>query len=424
MPEARKKKVVIIGGGFAGLNAAQTLAKQDAFEVTLLDRSNHHLFQPLLYQVAMAGLSPADIASPIRSVLSSSGVRVLLANVEEIQPEEREVIYSGGKISFDYLVLASGAVHSYFGHPEWEAFAPGLKTLGEATEIRRRVLTAFELAERETDRDLQKDLLTFVVVGGGPTGVELAGALGEISRFTLARDFFRIDPRIARVILIEAGDRILPSFPVKLSQKAVRELESLGVQVWVRSRVSRISAEGVEAGGEKIRSRTVLWAAGVAPSPLGKSFSPEALSSGKVKVASDLSMPSYPNIFVVGDLAHFETEARVVLPGLAPVAMQEGIHAAKNIIADVRGAPRTKFCYQDKGQMATIGRKKAIVDFGKIRLSGFAAWLIWLLVHIFFLIGFRNRVFVLLQWTWSYFRYSKGARLIVGSVSRGDSRLT
>jgi NADH dehydrogenase len=417
--------VVIVGGGFAGLAAAKGLADRPGVRVTLIDRRNHHLFQPLLYQVAMAGLSPAEIAAPIRSLLRGA------ENVEVRQEEAiggdlaRRVLVTaaGGREhehAYDYLVLACGSSHAYFGRDEWEEHAPGLKTLAQATEIRRRVLLAYELAEIEREPARQRALLTFVVVGGGPTGVELAGALGEMSRFTLARDFRHIDPALARVILIEAGPRILPSFPESLARRATRDLETLGVQVWTSSPVTRVDASGVEVGRERIETATTLWAAGVEASPLGKALGLPTDRLGRIPVGRDLALPEHPEVFVLGDQAHAAGEGGRPLPGLAPVAMQQGRHVARLIRDEARaesrapGAqPRRAFRYRDRGQMATIGRSRAICDTGRLRFGGFLAWLFWLGVHIYFLVGFRNRLFVVLQWAWSYVSYGRGARLIV-----------
>lgn len=411
-------RVLIVGGGFAGLSVARELARARAFEITLIDRSNHHLFQPLLYQVAMAGLSPAEIAVPIRSLLSPLGVRVLLGEVKAVDRARQTVETDFTTLNYDYLVLACGAQHSYFGHSEWEEFAPGLKSLEQATEIRRRVLTAFELAERAQDAAERRELLTFIVVGGGPTGVELAGALGEISRFTLAKDFRHIDPRLSRVILIEAGPRILPAFSAALAGKATRDLERFGVQVWTNSRVSAIDALGVTVGAERLSARTVLWAAGVAPSALNRGIATELSPDGRVLVNADYSLPNDSRVFVIGDQAFFRDEKSEPLPGLAPVAMQSGRFVAQMIMHDQQGKARSRFIYRDKGQMATIGRRKAVAQAFGLEASGTFAWLLWLVVHIFYLIGFRNRVFVLLQWTWSYLRFSRGARLIVGKEWR------
>lgn len=407
------KKVIIVGGGFAGINAAKALGDKKDIEVVLIDRRNHHLFQPLLYQVAMAGLSPAEIAYPIRSILTRfKNIQVLLGEVRSVDTKAHKIEIDFGSMNYDYLILACGAKHSYFGHPEWEDFAPGLKNLEQATEIRRRVLTAFEMAERESDQEKRGQLLTFVIVGGGPTGVELAGALGEISRFTLGKDFDQIDPKTTRIILIEGGARILPSFDPKLSRQAHEDLEKLGVTIWTQRLVTKINSEGVNIGAEFIKASTVLWAAGVQPSGLNKTLNVELDSMGRVMIEKDLSLRNFPEVFVLGDQAHFSSE-QGPLPGLAPVAMQQGQHAANNILRDLRGDVRKSFDYFDKGQMATIGRKKAVAQFRKLRFSGSIAWIAWLLIHIYYLIGFKNRLFVLMDWFWSYATYQKGARLIV-----------
>lgn len=407
-----EQRVVIVGGGFAGLNAARGLGRLPGVEVVLIDQRNHHLFQPLLYQVAMAGLSPAQIAKPIRSLLAEArNVRVVMDSVERVEPQQRCVVTASERYPYDYLVLAAGAQHAYFGNEQWEPHAPGLKTLSQATEIRRRVLTAFERAECESDGARRRALLTFIVVGGGPTGVELAGALGEMSRFTLARDFHAIDPKLARVILIEAGPRILPAFSQELTARATRDLESLGVQVWVGSPVSVVDAEGVQVGQERIAARTVLWAAGVKASFLGAQVG-EVDRQGRVHVSADLSVPDHPEIFVLGDLAHFEQDERT-LPGVAPVAMQQGRHVVRAIAASLRGKARPPFRYVDKGQVATIGRSRAIMELGAFKVGGLFAWLTWLVIHIYYLSGFENRLIVLLQWAWSYISFGRGARLIV-----------
>ncbi|WP_372716352.1 NAD(P)/FAD-dependent oxidoreductase [Novipirellula sp.] len=408
------KHVVIIGGGFAGLNAAKALGRENRVSVTLIDRRNHHLFQPLLYQVAMAGLSPADIAAPLRSILSKeTNVRVLCGRVDAIQLDERTVTATFGKVSYDYLLVACGAQHSYFGHNEWEANAPGLKTLEQATEIRRRVLEAFEKAELTKDLDERRKQLTFVVVGAGPTGVELAGAIGEMSRFTLARDFRNVDSKLARIILIEAGPRILPMFSETLASRAMRDLESLGVQTWTDSRVTRIDENGVDVSGDRINAATVLWAAGVQASEIGNQDGFQRDRQGRIQVQKDLSIAQHPEVFVAGDLCSFTGDNERPLPGIAPVAMQQGRHFAKVIRCELDQKPRPEFHYVDKGQMATIGRSRAIAEVGKYRLTGFPAWLAWLVVHIYFLTGFRNRLFVILSWTWSFISFRRGARLIL-----------
>ncbi len=420
----RVLKVVIIGGGFAGLNAAKGLAKEHRVSITLIDRRNHHLFQPLLYQVAMAGLSPADIAAPLRSILSrQKNVRVVCGKVFSISMDDNTVSTSFGELPFDYLLVACGAQHSYFGHDEWEAHAPGLKTLEQATEIRRRVLEAFERAELTTDQDERRKQLTFVVVGGGPTGVELAGAIGEMSRFTLARDFRNIDSKLARVILIEAGPRILPMFSDNLAARAMRDLESLGVQTWTSSKVTGIDECGVDVSGERITASTVLWAAGVQASEIGNQDGFERDRQGRIISQGDLSIADHPNIFVAGDLCCFKDKDGKPLPGIAPVAMQQGRHVAKVIQFELNQKPRPDFRYKDKGQMATIGRSRAIAEVGKYRLTGFPAWMAWLVVHIYFLTGFRNRLFVILSWTWSFLSFRRGARLILAKNWRFYDRV-
>jgi NADH dehydrogenase len=412
------KNVLIVGAGFAGLNAAKRLAGVEGVAVTLVDRENHHLFQPLLYQVAMAALSPADIAVPIRHLLANArNIRVLKAEARRIDTANRKVIADTGEFSYDYLLLACGVQHAYFGREEWEADAPGLKTLSQATEIRRRVLEAFEVAERETEVETRRRHLTFVVVGGGPTGVELAGAIGEMSRYTLARDFRSIDPRQTRVILVEAGPRILPSFDAKLAAHAMRDLESLGVQVWTNARVTDISPDGVVVGNEKIGACTVLWAAGVRAADVGRTLGTTVDNAGRVIVAPDLTIPGHPEVFVIGDLSSRAGPDGKPLPGVALVAMQEGIYVADVIKREVSGkqpAQREPFKYVDLGQMATIGRSRAIVEFRGLRLAGLFAWWFWLIVHIYRLSGFRNRLSVLIHWAWSFVTFGRGARLIVG----------
>ncbi len=412
------KQVVIVGAGFAGLNAAKRLRDVPGVAVTLLDRENHHLFQPLLYQVAMAALSPADIAVPIRSLFARvRNIRVLKAEVQRVDVAARKVVTASGEYPYDYLLLACGSQHAYFGHEEWEHHAPGLKTLPQATEIRRRVLEAFEAAERDQSIEARRRHLTFVVVGGGPTGVELAGAIGEMSRYTLARDFRSIDPRQTRVILVEAGPRILPSFDEKLAARAMRDLEALGVQVWTSARVTNVAEGGVSVGNERVAASTVLWAAGVRASDVGRTLGAQVDQVGRVNVGPDLTIAGHTEVFVLGDLARFEESEGKLLPGVALVAMQEGIYAANVVREEVqRGAvaERSPFRYHDLGQMATIGRSRAIAEFGRLRLGGYFAWWFWLLVHIYRLSGFRNRLSVLIQWAWSYWTFGRGARLIVG----------
>lgn len=415
-PRARNSvatHVVIVGGGFAGLNAAKRVARIRDVEVTLVDRRNHHLFQPLLYQVATAGLSPAEIAMPIRSILSRyPNIRVLQGEVTCADFPGQTVTTDFGPLTYDYLVLACGARHSYFGHTDWEPFAPGLKTIEQATEIRRRILLAFETAERCNDADLRSKYLTFVIVGGGPTGVELAGAIGEMSRFTLAKDFRSINAKLTRVFLMEAGPRILPAFAEELADRATRDLEALGVQVWTSSLVTHIDEEGVQVGDEHIRAGTVIWAAGVQASSLGRRLGLTTDQQGRIRVERDLSMAGQPNVFVAGDQAHFEQDGQP-LPGLAPVAVQQGRYIARLIRADLSGQPREPFRFIDKGTMATIGRNRAIMQRGRWQMGGRLAWFAWLLVHIYYLTGFRNRLLVVLQWAWSYLTYRRGARLIV-----------
>jgi NADH:ubiquinone reductase (H+-translocating) len=409
-------RVVILGGGFGGLNAAKAL-RGAPVDVTLVDRRNHHLFQPLLYQVATAALNPSDIATPIRRILRhQNNAEVILGDATAVDVRRRRVVLRDGEVPYDFLVIATGATHAYFGHPEWERDAPGLKTLEDAVEIRRRVLLAYEAAEREDDPDRRQDWLTFVVVGGGPTGVELAGALAEISRHVLTRDFRRIDPRKARVVLIEAGPRILPAYLPELSERAAQRLRRMGCEVLLGTPVTRVDPDGVIAGDHHIRSRCVIWAAGVAPSPIARSLGVPLDRLGRVKVAADLSLPGAPEVFVIGDLAAADDEEGRPLPGLAPVAIQGGRHVARQIVRTLRGKPREPFHYFDKGTLATIGRNAAVAQIGPVRSVGFFAWLVWLFVHILMLIGFRNRFLVLFEWGWTYIRYERGARLITGSV--------
>ena len=418
------KSVLIVGGGFVGLNAAKGLANATDVQVTLVDRRNHHLFQPLLYQVAMAGLSPADIAVPIRSLVARyRNIRVLQGEVVSLDLPGNRVQTSFGELSFDYLILAGGSQHSYFGHDEWENFAPGLKTIEQATEIRRRVLTAFEQAELDSDPERRKRQLTFVIIGGGPTGVELAGAIGEMTRFTLAKDFRTIDATLARIILIEAGPRILPMFSERQASRVVRDLEGLGVQTWTNSKVTQVDERGVYVGNEHIAAATVLWAAGVQASSLGQRTGAQCDPQGRVMVESDLSIKSFGNVFVAGDMACVLRSDKTPLPGVAPVALQQGRYIARMIRGEVqKGAERTPFVYVDKGQMATIGRSRAIVEIGKFHLAGRVAWLLWLVVHIYYLAGFRNRLFVVMQWAWSYLTFRRGARLIIDKEWRFGKR--
>jgi len=409
-------RVVIVGGGFGGLYAARALAKAPV-EVAVVDRTNHHVFQPLLYQVATASLSPSQIAYPIRGVLRhQKNTRVLLADVVAVDPARRVVKLSDGELAYDWLILAPGARHSYFGHAEWEPFAPGLKTLDDALEIRSRILVAFERAERESDPERRRALLTFVVVGGGPTGVELAGAIGEIACKVMARDFRSIDTRDARTILVEAGPRILPAFPADLSEKAERSLERLCVEVRTGEAVTRMESGAVWLGEERIAAGTVLWAAGVEPSPLARSLGVPLDRAGRAIVNADLTIPGHPEVFVIGDLAACRDAAGRLLPGLAPVAIQQGEYAAHAVMRSVRGEARAPFRYRDKGTMATIGRNAAVVDLGRLRFSGYPAWLVWCFIHILWLIGFRNRFLVMIEWAWAYLRFERSARLITGAV--------
>ena len=384
--------------------------------VTLVDRRNHYLFQPLLYQVATAALNPSDIASPIRRILRGQrNACVILGDAISIDVKKKIVQLADGELGYDYLIVAAGATHSYFGHEEWLDAAPGLKTLEDAVEIRRRVLVAYEAAEREIDADEIASWMTFVIIGAGPTGVEMAGALAEISRRVLERDFRRIDPSRARIILIEAGPRVLPAMSAESSVSARRQLERLGVEVITDSPVTNIEDRGVTHGGTRTESRTVIWAAGVAASELGKSLGAELDRAGRVIVNQDLTVPGAEGVFVIGDLAAIQSDGKPV-PGLSPAAMQEGRHAAKNLVRIIRGEPTLPFRYWDKGTLATIGRAAAVGDIGKLRVSGLIAWLMWLFVHIFFLIGFRNRFIVIVEWAWTYIRNDRGARLITGDV--------
>jgi NADH dehydrogenase len=407
-------RVVIIGGGFGGLDAARALANGPV-QVTLLDRKNHHVFQPLLYQVATAALSPGDIASPIRWILRhQQNVEVLLADVRRIDPAAKTVITDGETLSYDFLIVATGATHAYFGHDEWAARAPGLKTLDDALEMRRRVLLAFEAAERERDPAAQQRLLTFVIVGGGPTGVELAGALAEIARRTLRDDFRHIHPESARILLLEGGPYVLSTFPDKLRVAARAALEKLGVEVRTGAAVTAIDEDGVTAGGQRIAAQTILWAAGVAASPLAASLGVPLDRSGRVAAEPALTVPGHPEIFVAGDICAFMQDGRP-LPGVAQVAKQQGAHAARNVLRAIRGKTLEPFRYVDFGNVATIGRGAAVVDIGPVRASGWLAWLFWLFLHIFWLIGFRNRIAVLGEWAWSYVTFQRRIRLITGS---------
>ncbi len=423
MPASRPR-VIVVGCGFGGLAAARVLARADV-DVTIVDRTNHHLFQPLLYQVATATLSAPDITAPIRwLVRDRANVQVLMADVEAVLPDERTVrIDHGRELPYDYLIVAAGSSHSYFGRPEWESVAPGLKTIDDALEIRKRFLFAFEMAERVPDAASREPWLTFVIVGGGPTGVELAGMLPTVARASMRAQFRSADPGRARVILVEGGERILPSFPQDLAAHAAADLRQLGVEVRTGSVVTIVDAQGVMIGQERIAARTVFWAAGNAASPLGASLGAPLDRAGRVLVNGDLSVPGHPEIFVVGDLAAMSTAGKPV-PGVAPAAMQSGALAARNLLRRIRGDDTTGFRYRNKGDLATIGRYKAIAAFGRVHVAGFPAWLLWLFVHIMYLAGFRNRASVLFEWGWSFFTYQRGARLISGPADpeRGPGR--
>ena len=437
MTNKLQPRVVIVGAGFGGLNAAQELAKAPV-QITVIDRKNYHTFQPLLYQVATAGLSPGEIAAPIRSILRShQNIEVLMAEVTEFDLDRRWVKTSDGDMPYDYLIVAAGATHSYFGHDEWEPYAPGLKTIEDALEIRRRVLLAFELAERRAAIGATATPLNFVVVGGGPTGVELAGTLAEIARHALAHEFRSIDPARTHILLIEGGPRILPAYAEDLSGNAQEQLHQLGVEVRTSTTVTQIEPGAVMAGGTRRPATGILWAAGVAASPLGKCLGTSVDRAGRVLVQPDLTVPGHRDVFVIGDLAALKDAQGKLLPGVAPVAMQQGRFVAKIIREELKsrsisaaGVPtltrssreggnsdsRPVFQYWDKGSLATIGRAAAVAQFGKLHISGFIAWLSWLFIHILFLIGFRNRLLVFIQWAWSYVTYERGARLITGST--------
>jgi NADH dehydrogenase len=409
---ADRKRVVVIGGGFGGLWAVRAL-KSSPVDITLIDQCNHHVFQPLLYQVATAGLAAPSIAAPLRHILRKQGnVTVLMENVQTVDLPARHVYVGEEAIEYDFLVVATGATHAYFGHDDWVQHAPGLKTLNDALAIRARVLTAFERAEVETDPRLREAWLTFAVIGAGPTGVELAGTLAEIARHTLAPEFRRSNPRQARVLLIEAGSRVLANFAPDMSAKAAAQLTRLGVTVRIGRPVTALGRDYVELGDERIATRTILWAAGVAASGLGRKLGAPLDRTGRVMVQADLSLPGHPQVFVVGDLAAITCNGRPV-PGVAPAAKQMGTHAAKCIAASLAARPRAAFRYRDLGVLATIGRRAAVVEMPGLKLSGTLAWCFWLAVHIFFLIGFRNRLVVLLDWAWAYFTYDRSARIIV-----------
>jgi NADH:ubiquinone reductase (H+-translocating) len=414
--EATKHTALILGGGFAGLSAARAL-RCAPVHVRIIDRQNHHLFQPLLYQVASAGLNPSDIASPIRQILrNQKNVEVTLAEVQAIDAGRRRVVLADGEAHYDWLVVCTGATHSYFGRDDWAPFAPGLKDLNDALEIRRRILLAFEAAEREEDPSTRKVALTFVIAGAGPTGVELAGAVAEIARHTLVREFRRFDPRSARVVLVEAGSKVLSAYEAPLNERARAQLEGLGVEVRLGSPVTGVDRQGVSLGSDRIEARTVLWACGVAGSPLAKTLGVPLDKAGRVLVDEALRAPGRPEIFVAGDLCAVYGKDGKPVPAVAPAAMQQGKCAALNIIQALEGKPVKPFRYHDKGSLATIGRAAAVAQLGKIKLSGWIAWIAWAFIHIFFLIGFRNRLIVMFQWAWAYITYDRGVRLITGRV--------
>ncbi|MDB6056686.1 MAG: dehydrogenase-like protein [Verrucomicrobiales bacterium] len=414
MEESATKKphVVIVGSGFGGLEAAKKLAGEPV-QVTVVDRTNYHLFQPLLYQVAAAELSPADIAAPVRAILSKwRNMEVILAEVKAVDVEARRIQLADGAIDYDFLILATGSRHSYFGHPEWETLAPGLKSLEDAVEIRRRIFMAFEYAERTTDEAARRAAMTFVIIGGGPTGVEMAGAIAEIAHHTLARDFRHIDPSQARIIVIEGSPRLLSSFPEDLSASAMKQLVGLGVEVRTGVHATNLTDAGLFVGDEFIACRVKIWAAGNNASFVGQTLGVPVDQVGRVLVNDDLTIPGHPEVQVIGDLANFTHQTGKPLPGVSPVAMQQGRHAARNILGIIDGRKPERFWYWDKGSMATIGRNKAVADLRFAHFSGLPAWLIWLLIHVLFLVGFRNRIAVLFQWAWAYLTFNKGARLI------------
>jgi NADH:ubiquinone reductase (H+-translocating) len=405
-------RVVIIGGGFGGLYAAKALANQPV-QVTLIDRTNHHLFQPLLYQVATAGLSPGDIAQPIRHILKEAqNISVILGAVEEVDPRANVVRTKLKEYPYDYLIVATGARHSYFGHDEWEIFAPGLKNLPDAIELRRRILHAFEVAESASDEKLRAAALTFVVIGAGPTGVEMAGAISELAKRTLVDDFRQIKTSHARILLLDAAPRILPSFTPGLSNSAKEQLKQMGVDVKVEAKVLNVTGDGVQLENEFIPTQTVIWAAGNSASPLARQLGGETDRQGRILVGEDLSVPGSPRIFAIGDMANFSHQTGQPLPGVAPAAMQMGTHVAGNILELAKGKSSRRFKYLNKGSMATIGRNRAVADLNGLRFGGFPAWLSWLLVHLIFLVGLRNQIQVFIQWTWAYFTFARGARLI------------
>ncbi len=415
----KKTKIALVGAGFAGISAAKILSRSSDIEIHLIDRRNYHLFQPLLYQVAMAGLNPSEIAIPIRKLFSNkSNVIVVMAEVEDIDLQKKSISFDQKWHSYDYIILGCGAKHAYFGKDEWEPLAPGLKNIEQATEIRRRILTAFEMAEKQEDKNLQLAYLTFAIVGGGPTGVELAGAIAEMAKSTLARDYKIADLKQTKVYLIEAGPRVLAAFPEPLSRRAERDLKEMGVLVIKSTRASELSANGLQAGQQWIECKTIIWAAGVQPSSLTQKMNCEKDSYGRIVVENDLSIKNHPNIFALGDMTLFKDKQGQVLPGIAPVAIQQGQFTGRLILNELKGKKRSPFQYWDKGIMATIGRSRAVVSSGKLQLTGFAAWIAWVFIHIIYLMQFKSKVFVFLQWAWSYFRFGQGARLIVHKTWR------
>ena len=420
----RKPHVVIVGAGFGGLEAAKLLIKEPV-RMTVIDRTNHHLFQPLLYQIATAALSPADIAAPIRGILGRcKNTEIILGEVKSVNVEARTVNTGDREITYDYLILATGARHSYFGHDEWEKLAPGLKSLEDAIEIRRRLLLAFEYAEKMTDEAEKKAAMTFVIIGGGPTGVEMAGAIAEIARYTLAKDFKHIDPSSARVVLVEGDQRVISAFPEDLSAKALEQLKELGVEVHTGVHATNLTEAGLQVGDEFIPCRVKIWAAGNTASFVGKTTGAPVDRAGRVIVNDDLTIPGHPEVQVIGDLANFSHDGGKPLPGVSPVAMQQGRHAARNILAMMNDEKPQRFRYWDKGSMATIGRNRAVADLHWFHFSGLPAWLAWLFVHIIFLVGFRNRLAVLIQWAWAYVTFNKGARLITRNFQAETRPLT
>lgn len=408
-----KKRLFIVGGGFGGVSVARSLVNNKNFDITLIDRKNYHLFQPLLYQVAMAGLNPADISTPFRSLFSGNkNISILMAEVDDLDLANNKIHFDHKWHEYDYLVLSCGAKHSYFGHPEWEDFAPGLKTIEQATEIRRRILMSFELAEKAEPEKIQF-YLTFVVIGGGPTGVELAGAISEMVNKTLVKDFKNADLKKTKVILVDSGDRLLSAFPKELSQATYDALEKMGVEIRLNCFADKLNANGLMLGNEKVKTNTIIWAAGVFPSQLTQKIPSEKDRSGRVIVNKDLSLPNFKNVFVIGDQAAFIDKNKQTLPGLAPVAMQQGQFISKLLLTDIKNLPRPEFNYFDKGIMATIGRSQAVVSVGRLKIKGFLAWVMWVFIHIVFLMQVKNRFFVFINWTWSYFSFGRGARLIV-----------